>query len=169
MPEGDNNFVKNLNIVKDPKEIVITDGSRFNELKVKYLGKTFNGIVPRLPFPLSYPFFVILVDEQGNEVVAIKDYRCLEESSRKSLERSLERTYFMPRIISIRNLETSGDEFVWDVDTDRGRRVFRTRGRRSISSVGNRVIIVDLEDNIYVIFDVSSLDKRSESHLESIF
>jgi len=162
-------FEHDLRTVNDPKEVAITDGSKFNELDVRFIDQVFRGVVPRLPFPLSYPYFVILVDEQGNEVVTIRDYRLLDEKSQKALERSLDRTYFMPRIIAIRNLETSGDEFIWDVDTDRGQRVFRTRGRRSISLVGNRVVIVDVEDNMYIIFDVYSLDKKSRGHLESIF
>lgn len=162
-------FENELRIVEDPKEVVILNGNRFNELEVRLNCQVFKGVVPRLPFPLSYPFFVILVDEQGNEVAVLKDYRLLDENSKKALEKALERTYFMPRIIAIRNLETSGDEFIWNVDTDRGQRIFRTRGRRSISLVGNRVVIVDVEDNMYIIFDVLSLDKKSRGHLESIF
>ncbi|MBO3763249.1 MAG: DUF1854 domain-containing protein, partial [Candidatus Brockarchaeota archaeon] len=74
-----------------------------------------------------------------------------------------------PRIKKVKKLETSGDEFVWVVETDRGQREFRTRGRRSISRVGeDKIVIIDTNDNVYVAEELYKMDKKSVELLESV-
>jgi phosphopentomutase len=92
----------------------------------------------------------------------------MDEESKKNLEELLDKLYFMPKIKKVRKLETSGDEFVWTVETDRGQREFRTRGRRSISRAGDKIVIIDTNDNVYVAEDLYKMDKKSRELLESV-
>jgi len=45
--------------------------------------------------------------------------------------------------------------------------MFRTKERMSIIPVGNRIIITDINDNVYEIDDVSKLDEKSRKKIES--
>jgi len=51
--------------------------------------------------------------------------------------------------------------------TDKRSRMFRTKERMSIIPVGNRIIITDINDNVYEIDDVSKLDEKSRKKIES--
>jgi len=51
--------------------------------------------------------------------------------------------------------------------TDKGSIMFRTKERMSVIPVGNRIIITDINDNVYEIDDVSKLDEKSRKEIES--
>ncbi|MEM3715603.1 MAG: DUF1854 domain-containing protein, partial [Candidatus Bathyarchaeia archaeon] len=75
--------------------------------------------------------------------------------------------YFIPKILKIKKIETSGDEFLWEVITDRGPKTFRTRGRMSVMQIERRIVITDVNDNVYEIEDLYKLDPHSMSEIES--
>ncbi|MBS7609555.1 DUF1854 domain-containing protein [Candidatus Bathyarchaeota archaeon] len=161
-------FLESLNIV-DPKRLHISKDVRLNRLKVQLDGKVFDNVLPRLPMPLSKPEFVILAQRAGdgswNELCMIKDYRLLDDESRRVLEELLEKNYFIPEIVRVERLETSGDEFRWEVITSKGPRSFLTQGRRSIIVLGFKIIVIDKDDNIYQITDYRKIDAKSRRHL----
>jgi len=148
--------------------VKILKGERANTVRlVNKNGEIFE-VIPKKPFPISYPYFLIFVDASGNEVLMVEDYRKMDEESRKNLEEILDKLYFMPKIKKVKKLETSGDEFVWVVETDRGQREFRTRGRRSVSRAGDKIVIIDTNDNVYVAEELYKMDKKSRELLESV-
>ncbi|MBS7607521.1 MAG: DUF1854 domain-containing protein [Candidatus Bathyarchaeia archaeon] len=159
-------FLKGLNIL-DPKRVKITFDEQENTLKINVDGRILSGLIPAKPFPITYPEFVIFRDSSGVDVCIIRDYRELDEESKRSLQKVLDKIYFIPKIQRIMSIETSGDEFLWDVLTDKGPRVFRTRGRMSVILMGKRVVITDINDNVYEIEDLSLLDPKSLSELEA--
>jgi tRNA G10 N-methylase Trm11 len=160
-------FLKKTWVV-ETEGVKVLKGERPNTVKMlNKNGETFE-VVPKKPFPISYPYFLIFTDLQGNEILMVEDYRKMDEESRKSLEEILDKLYFMPRIKKVKKLETSGDEFVWVVETDRGQKEFRTRGRRSISRTGEKIVIVDTNDNVYTAEDLSKMDRKSRELLESV-
>ncbi|MDP7975319.1 MAG: DUF1854 domain-containing protein [TACK group archaeon] len=125
--------------------------------------------MPRLPFPLSHPKYVLLSQRAGDDWVdvgTIRDTDLLDPESRAALESVLAETYFIPRVKRVLSLSTTGDEFVWEVETDKGMRKFSTRGRRNVISDGRRLILIDTDTNVYVVEDVASLDKGSRSYVE---
>lgn len=160
-------FLKKTWIV-ETEGIKVLKGERPNTVKILNKNGEIFEVVPKKPFPISYPYFLIFTDLQGNEILMVEDYRKMDEESRKSLEEILDKLYFMPRIKKVKKLETSGDEFVWVVETDRGQKEFRTRGRRSISRTGEKIVIVDINDNVYTAEDLSKMDKKSRELLESV-
>ncbi len=166
MPIDD--FIKELNLLEEVSvKIYREPGSSFVNLQV---GKQrYEGLIPRLPFPLTNPNFVVFSRFNSGEwtdVCMIKDIRKLDEASLSALKGLLDELYFIPRITQVLNLTTTGDEFVWEVVTDKGRRRFSTRGRRNIMNYGDRLILIDVDSNVYTI-DLNKLtDKRSRSFIE---
>ena len=87
--------------------------------------------------------------------------------SRKNLLVFLDKTYFIPLILGVEKIETSGDEFEWEFLTDKGPTKIRTRGRMSIIPIGNRIIVTDINGNVYEIEDLYKLDAKSRKEIES--
>ncbi|MBO3802778.1 MAG: DUF1854 domain-containing protein [Candidatus Brockarchaeota archaeon] len=172
-------FLVQLNLVQ-AKDLKVELGKRLDRVRITVNGLDYDNVVPKLPFPLSVPHFVIFVQAsppssgnggdgpQNQEVCMLKDYRELDERSRDVLEEVLQRIYFIPRVLKVEKLETSGDEFEWEILTDRGRRTLHTRGRRNVISMGARIIIIDTHENIYQVEDVRKLDGKSRMLLETV-
>ncbi|MBO3839928.1 MAG: DUF1854 domain-containing protein [Thermoproteota archaeon] len=151
----------------DAKKVRILKGDKPNTVKILN-DEEFFEVIPRKPFPISYPYFLIFTDAQGNEIGILEDYRKIEGESREVLEELLDKLYFMPKIRRVRKLETSGDEFVWQVETDRGIREFRTRGRRNLRRSGEKIVIIDTNDNVYIVEDLNKIDEHSRVLLEAV-
>jgi len=179
-------FLVQLNIVP-PSALMIEPGSRLDRVKVTLNGVLHDDIVPKRPFPLSIPEFIIFIqsqpsdqekgsevqgkageEPQNQEICMLKDYRELDEKSCLNLEHVLEKIYFIPRVLRVVRLETSGDEFEWEVLTDRGSRIFHTRSRRQVINMGTRIVVIDTNDNIYNIDAIEKLDGRSRMLLETV-
>ena len=154
--------------VIDAEKTRILKGEKPNTVRILGANGVLLEAVPRKPFPISHPYFLIFTDAYGNEVCIVQDYRKMDDESRKTLEEILEKLYFMPRIRKVGRLETSGDEFIWHVETDRGSKEFRTRGRRSISRSGEKIVIIDTNDNVYIVEDINRIDERSRVLLEAV-
>ena len=163
MPLAD--FLSQLNNL-DPKKVKIVL-EKENTLKLNADGNFYDNLTPAKPFPITYPEYVIFRDSNGADVCIVRNYIELDEESKKNLQSVLDKMYFIPKVVKIENIETSGDEFEWDIVTDKGARTFRTRGRMSIIPVGDRVIITDVNDNVYEIEDVHKLDDKSRREIES--
>ncbi|MEM2913093.1 MAG: DUF1854 domain-containing protein [Candidatus Bathyarchaeia archaeon] len=163
MPLSD--FLKSLNIL-DPKKMRVLFDEHDNALKIVVEGKVLSGLIPAKPFPITYPEFIIFRDTYGVDLCIIKNYKELDEESIRNLRALLDKIYFIPQILKIEKIETSGDEFLWNVLTDKGPRKFKTRGRMSVMQIGNRIVITDMNDNVYEIEDVYSLDAGSISEIE---
>ncbi|MEM2028744.1 MAG: DUF1854 domain-containing protein, partial [Candidatus Bathyarchaeia archaeon] len=106
MPLSD--FLKNLNIL-DPKKVKIFIEEHENTLKLVVDGKLFSGLIPARPFPITHPEFIIFRDSYGVDICMIRDYRDLDENSRRNLQTILDKLYFIPKIMKIKKIETIGD------------------------------------------------------------
>ena len=179
-------FLVQLNIVP-ASALTIEPGSRLDRVKVMLNGILHDDVVPKRPFPLSIPEFIIFIqtqppaqeggseaqgkageEPQNQEICMLKDYRQLDERSRLNLEYVLEKLYFIPHVLRVIRLETSGDEFEWEILTDKGPRIFHTRSRRQVINMGTRIVVIDTNDNIYNVEDVMKLDSRSKMLLETV-
>lgn len=162
------NFLKEMNIVNE-KEFQIIDYDVERGLITCKVGHTiYSNVTPRRPFPITNPNFVLLINDSNKVVATIVNVENLNPRDRDILLTVLNNIYFIPKIIKIYSMNTSGDEFVWDIETDRGRTTVRTRGRSSIVKFGSRVVIIDVNDVIYEIPSINSLDRRSKKIIESL-
>ncbi|MBO3840798.1 MAG: DUF1854 domain-containing protein [Candidatus Brockarchaeota archaeon] len=154
--------------VLNAEQVRVFKGNRANTVKIVGSNREFLEVIPKKPFPISNPYFLIFTDAQGNEICVVEDYRKMDGFSRRTLEEVLEKLYFIPVIRRVKKLETSGDEFIWHVETDRGLKEFRTRGRRSVSRSGEKIVIIDINDNVYIVEDINKVDERSRVLLETV-
>jgi hypothetical protein len=123
---------------------------------------------PAPVFPISgVADFVSFLDEKGKEAVLVRDLGGLDEESRAALAEELGRAYFVPKIISIYEIEDAHGAARWEVETDRGFRIFDIRDREDVRVLGRgRLILQDADGNRYEIEDMSTLDERSRKLLD---
>lgn len=89
---------------------------------------TTRGLSAREMFPwTARGTHVALLDGDGRTVAVIADLAALDEPSRDAVRRSLGERRFLPEILALVDLEFRRNVYHWTVDTDRGRRTFRTR------------------------------------------
>lgn len=147
--------------VLDPSKVRITRGSRRSLVTVVYRNKVYRDLIPKLPFPLSNPKFVILYSKQGEEIFMITDYeKIADKESRDILEDAIRLNNFMPKVRKVKAIEVKGDELVWHLITDQGEIVVNTRGRRNVVTMDSKLILIDISDNVYSI-ELRNLDKDS--------
>jgi Domain of unknown function (DUF1854) len=153
---------------------VITEGmldkDTFGRLKLKPEGGGEEiEVRPTRAFPLSDPGrFIALLDRDGNEVALIQDLAELPEGPRALLLQELEKSYFLPQLVRV--LEITDDFGVqrWEVETDRGPRVFEVRNREELRWVRPGYLIVrDVDGNRYEIERFDALDPDSRLKIES--
>ena len=144
------------------RSVKIKPGSRRSYVK---LDGSIEECRPTLPFPVSHKNFVVL--DCGEAQYVVEDYTKLDEGSKAVLEEAIRANVLVPRITAIRSVDIKGDELVWEVETEIGRRVISTRGRRNVLVQGNSVVLIDVYENAYVV-EVDKLDKKSRDWLDKV-
>jgi len=121
-------------------------------------------------FPLTMPWrYIIFIDEDNREIGLLRDIKSLDESSMKELKDELEKVYFIPKIKRIRQIKEEFGVLIWETETDKGPRRFEVTSRRNVKKIGKRRIIVrDVDGNLYDIPDYTDLDQKSIILLESV-
>ena len=133
MPEYD---IRDELKILDPKKVQISK-DEFNRLKLNIEDdKEYPEIKVSMGFPLTDPDrFISLTEarenEEDREIGIIEDLGKLDSKSRKILKEELKRAYFMPRITKINRMKESHGIMKFDVETDKGARVFETRYREA--------------------------------------
>jgi hypothetical protein len=124
---------------------------------------------PMRAFPLSDPEqYVALLDTEGNEVALIPHLAELPPKPRELLVQELEKSYFLPELVRV--LEITDDFGIqrWEVETDRGPRVFEVRSREDLRWLHpGHLIVRDVDGNRYEIKRFDDLDLQSRLKIES--
>ena len=126
---------------------------------------------PMRAFPLSHrDRYIVLRDEERNEVGVIEDLAALEPDSREAVRDCLERTYVIPQIVKIHTIEIRKQIPTWEVDTDRGPRTIEMRSTRRDLHVmaSGQVIVRDADGNQFEVADRRALDPASRTLLETV-
>lgn len=121
-------------------------------------------------FPISRRAeYISLLTDAGSEIGILPGLKGLDAPSRKALEEELERAYFVPQITRVIDIQERFGVSMWEVETDRGPRIFEVRDREDIRTLGgSRVLITDADGNVLEIPDVSRLDRASQLLVESL-
>lgn len=122
-------------------------------------------------FPFSDPtHYISVIAADGKEIGMFRDLKGMDPESRQILEEELERRYFIPVITKVRSLKEEFGMLRWEVETDRGSRIFYVRNWRDnvheLSPV--RYLIVAVDGNRYEIRDYEALDLDSRLQLERL-
>jgi len=133
-------------------------------------GEIFSPITPIRAFPLqAVNSFVVLRSAEGDEVGTLRSLSDLDTKSRKVLNTALEQAYFMPCITHVNSVKANFHVPTWDVETDRGPRVFELRSSRDVRVLDNfRIVIRDADGNRYEIPDYRQLDPASRALVETL-
>lgn len=161
-----------LNIL-DPKKVRLSK-DEFNRIKLKIDDeKEYPEVKIVMGFPLTNPenfvsLFEIKDGKKDNEIGMIEDISKLDPHSRKLIQAELNKEYFMPQIIKINNMTETHGVMKFDVETDKGSRVFETRYKEDIRRISaNRIVIRDADGNRYEIRDHRKLDQRSMNLIDT--
>jgi len=132
-------------------------------------GKVHEAVTPIRAFPItSEEHFIVLRDKDGEELGTIKDITHLDRDSRKTLRAELRWAYFTPEITMVNSIEERNHVPKWDVETDRGPRVFEIRTSRDVRVLEDgRILIRDADGNRLEVPDYRTLDPISQAMVES--
>ena len=124
---------------------------------------------PARVFPVSEAAgFVSFLGIEDKEALMLRSLCGLDPESRRVLEEEMTRAYFVPRIIQILEIEYAHGAARWEVETDRGYRLFDIRDREDVKVIeGRRVLLQDADGNRYEVADVGELDERSRRLIDS--
>ena len=156
-----------LNVVEPHRVRIWRD--QFSRLHVQVEGETEHVEVrPARVFPVSAAAdLVSFLDGDDREVLLLKDPERLDAESRKALEDELGRAYFVPRILHIYRIEDAHGAARWEVETNRGYRIFDVRDREDVRVMGGRrILLQDADGNRFEIEDLTQLDERSRRLLD---
>ena len=134
-------------------------------------GKTLKKVRVVLGRPLFEPgSFASVLSEKGKEVAMIRDLSRLSKENRRILDRSENEYYLTSRILKVYSLSHQFGAACWDVETDKGRREFVTRGvSEHIRWLDeDRMLIADVDGNRFEIPDLSAMDSKSQSLIHLI-
>ncbi len=137
--------------------VELSDGSKYAQVRAMRA------------FPLSNPSdFIILRDKEDNEIGLIESINELDSKYKKVLEEELQKSYFIPQITKIKNLEEKFGISQWEVETNKGTHTFNVRNREEVRLFSSgRVLIKDADGNRYEIPDHRRLDLKSRAFLET--
>ena len=144
----------------------------FEELTLELAGgEIYRAVSVLRAFPVSaQDQFLLLNEEDGDEIGTVRDLNELDAESRLVLNDELERLYFTAEIVQINAIEEQSHIPTWDVETDRGPRVFDMASTRRDLRVmeRGRILIRDADGNRYEIPDYRQLDAFSKAILETM-
>ena len=161
------NELQRLELLEAPRLRLWRD--EFRRLHVLVDGKAEHvDLRPALVFPVSGAAeYMSFVDEKGRELVLLRNPDQLDPESRQVLAEELSRTYFVPRITRIYEIEDAHGSARWEVETDRGYRVFDVRDREDVRILASgRILLQDVDGNRFEIQSLGELDERSQRLLD---
>ena len=142
----------------------------YHILHVKVGDEEFSDVRPRRAFPLSSKSdYVSFLTDRDTEVVLLTDPRNLDRTSRKALERALDRVYYTAQILRVDKISEAMGVSMWEVLTNRGYAKFEIVDRQRFIHIlpGGRYLITDVDGNRFEIEDISRLDAHSRSLIET--
>lgn len=157
----------NINYVeKDISKISLNANKQLNIELV--CGEKFEDLTPRKMFPHTKKnLYISLVNQQGKEIVVIKDISNISDDNRETLLQALDNYYFVPKIDSIKASQEKNGIVNIKAATDCGDCEF------NVFDIMNNVkllcdysvLIRDTNDNRYEIPDIRRFDKKTVESL----
>lgn len=154
----------------NPKRIRFSR-SETGTLGIKIDGKIYHKIQPICAFPFSEPnSFIYIQDEKGKEIGVIHHLQELSEEQQRIVSEELHLRYLIPKIKDILKITGEYGIFKWDVETDKGPKIFYVKGRNEniITKEEKRLLITDIENCRYEISDYTKLPLKAISELEKV-
>jgi len=161
----------------DSKALSFQDPGSRRPIRMTVAGdRSYRSVIALRAFPRHQPdafvqLFQANADEtRGAMVGIVRDPDALAPKDKAILEEALQRSYLVPKVLAILELEESRYMARWTVETDRGVHTFDMHRphRNVIASGSGRVILIDVEENRYEIPDAEDLDDASRRRLDRV-
>lgn len=113
--------------------------------------------------------YISVLDESLSEIGIIYDICDFSDETKEVLETELERKYYSPKIKTIVSLKERYGFSYWKIVTDDNRNISVTvqDTYRNMIRVGeDKVIILDVDGNRFVIESIAALDRKSYKRIE---
>jgi hypothetical protein len=116
-------------------------------------------------FPWSDPErYISIRDEEGDEVVLLRDLGELDDASRGAVRRSLAEASFVMEIVAVESVEDEFEVRHWKVTTDAGARSFQTKLDEWPREMPDGALLIhDIAGDLYRVADVDALDPASRT------
>lgn len=140
----------------------------FEDMVLEYDGMS-TPVTAVRAFPLTAESeFIVLKNGEDEEIGTVRKLANLDAASRAVLSGEIEKAYFRPEILQIYEIVENFHIPRFDVETDRGPKIFEIRSqRRDIRVLHNgRVAIKDADGNLYDIPDYRRMDPVSQTLIE---
>lgn len=130
-------------------------------------------LTPRRAYPWSAPSaFIALLDDKEETVAMIEDAALLDEPSRRAVDEALSDLRFLPMIQRIDQLTFNRNLYLWEVQTDRGPRTFRTShgwGEEPVRRAQSGGVLVTATDGVrFRLADLATFSERERELLSTI-
>ncbi len=132
--------------------------------------RIYGGVHAELLFPVRYPDRYISMrhtNSEGEEIEVglIRNLADWPAEAQALIRESLKRRYFLHVIRRINTIGWKWGFVALDVDTDKGQRSFlmRWRGDRAVAFGQSGKVLIDVDDNRYLIPDLSALSTREQN------
>ncbi|MEM2739458.1 MAG: DUF1854 domain-containing protein [Candidatus Bathyarchaeia archaeon] len=155
--------------IVEPDEVKIEYDEGEDLLTIYIDGRMYRGVEPVKPFPLSNPYYILFRSALTHEdICVIRDIRRLRREQRSLLEAILDKRYFIPSIVDVYDITYTGEYYVCRVKTDRGDRIFKIVGRKNVYRIDDRIVIIDIDENIYLIENYEKMRRKAKEELMKI-
>lgn len=121
-------------------------------------------------FPVSRPENYLSFRSGDEEIGLLRDLTALSTEQRALVEAELERRYFTPRIVAVKELVDQSGSYQWQVTTDRGEATFVSQHPRrcAVPLADGHWLIADEESNRYLLPNPAGLDRRSRQLVSAL-
>jgi hypothetical protein len=111
-------------------------------------------------YPLSEPErYIGLRDGKDRDIGLLVTLDTLDDHSRAVLDAELARRYFLPRVTQVHKVKKEYETVTWDVETDRGRRVYSVQNlKESVQEITpGRLVVTDRSGSRFEFPDIARL------------
>ena len=135
---------------------------------LKYKGADYPHIVLRRIMPTQQPFnYISVADSENKEIGILKAVEDLSVQQQEIVKNELANRYYSPHIVDVKSLQDKlGYVYIeMRLRNDNGVEYDKNCAirdvNRNIRTSKNKLTVKDVDGNIYVVQDISSLNKRS--------
>lgn len=140
------------------------------EIQLEENKKTYDRVFLHRMFPFELKWqYISVCDEESNEIGIIYDVSDLADGEIQLVKTELARKYYSPVIKKIKSVKERYGFSYWSVVVDEGRAVEFTvqdTFRNTLKVGEDKVIVLDVDGNRFVIENVLALDRKSYKEIE---
>lgn len=133
--------------------------------------RSYHTVKPAWASPLSHPRnYLSLLDAKGKEILMIRDPMELSPESRAAVDLELRRRYLTATVTAVTDGRVEFGATYWKVETDRGPKDLVTQNlqENAVWLSDSHLLLLDVDGNRFEIPDISALDEKSQSLINTI-